>query len=129
MESRNTGATGTAGTGMTGTTGTTSTNTGVGSSTGTTGTTGGSGQVKQVASGIKGVFAKVHGAGEEIRGEFNGAVDEAFGEHTGVAKNSSVATAGRNEMETGKFASGTRQREGVDPAIGGGVGGRGERSV
>lgn len=47
-----------------------------GTTTTSTSTGTGSGQAKQVASGIKGVFAKIHGAGEEIRGEFNGVVDE-----------------------------------------------------
>lgn len=42
----------------------------------TTGTGTSGGQGRQIASGIKGVFAKIHGAGEEIRGEFNGAIDE-----------------------------------------------------
>lgn len=41
---------------------------------------GSGGQANQMASGIKGVFAKVHGAGEEIRGTFNQGVDEAFHE-------------------------------------------------
>lgn len=63
------------------------TNTNTGPGTTTTTTTGGGGlgkshggQGKQVGSGIKEVFAKVHGVGEEIRGEFNSAVDEAFNE-------------------------------------------------
>jgi len=123
MSATNTGNT----LGTTGTTPTTSTTGTTGHTTTGTTTGGGHGQAGQVASGIKGVFAKVHGAGEEIRGQFNGAVDEAFHENTGVAKNNSVATAGRNEMETGQFAHGTKQREGVQPDVG--LGGRSERST
>lgn len=67
-------------TGTTGTTPTTSTAGTTGNTTTGTTTGGGHGQAGQVASGIKGVFAKVHGAGEEIRGQLNGAVDEAFHE-------------------------------------------------
>jgi len=108
------------------TTNTNSSTMGAGTTTGTTGTSTG-GQGRQVASGIKGVFAKVHGAGEEIRGELNGAIDEAFHENSGVAKNQAVAQAGRNEMATGHFSQGTKQREGVQPDVG--LGGRGERSA
>lgn len=38
------------------------------------------GQVKQGASGVKGVLAAVHGAGESIRGQLNAGVDRAFNE-------------------------------------------------
>jgi len=119
MSATNAGSTpGTTGptTATTGHTGTTTTSTG----------TGGHGQAGQIGSGIKGIFAKFHGAGEEIRGQFNGAVDGAFHEPSGVAKNNDVATAGKNEMETGHFAHGTKQREGVQPGIGGG---RSQRST
>jgi hypothetical protein len=37
-------------------------------------------KVKESASGVKGMIAAVHGAGEKIRGEFNSGVDRAFNE-------------------------------------------------
>jgi len=65
--------------------------------------------------GVKGVAAAVHGLGEKVRGTFNKGVDDAFHEDQGVAKNSSIANAGDNEMATGKFAASTKNREGALP--------------
>jgi hypothetical protein len=44
------------------------------------------------SGGIKGAFAKVHGIGEAVRGEVNGAVDGAFGE---VSLLSQISSFGR----------------------------------
>jgi len=62
---------------------------------------------------VKGIAAAVHGAGEKIRGTFNKGVDDAFHENSGSAKNGSIASAGDNEMATGKFAASTKNREGL----------------
>ena len=37
-------------------------------------------KVKESASGVKGLAAAVHGAGEALRGTFNKEVDRAFGD-------------------------------------------------
>lgn len=68
-----------------------------------------------MGSAIKEIAAGVHGAGEKIRGTFNKGVDEVANEPTGVAKNSSIANAGDNEMATGRFAASTKNREGAVP--------------
>jgi hypothetical protein len=36
--------------------------------------------LREAGSDIGGVLAGIHGVGEKVRGEFNGAIDEAFGE-------------------------------------------------
>jgi len=83
---------------------------------GTTGTTGSSNPAaKDAASGVKGAFAAVHGAGEAIRGTVNGAIDETFDKGHGTAKDDLVTRAGVNEMETGKFSHSTKNREGAVP--------------
>jgi len=65
--------------------------------------------------GVKGLAAAVHGVGEKIRGKFNGGVDETFNDDQGVAKSTSIASAGHSEMTTGKFAASTQSREGMLP--------------
>jgi len=72
-------------------------------------------KVRQGASGLKGLAATVHGAGEAIRGKFNSSVDQAFNEPTGVAKNNAIAQQGAGEMDTGRFSHATKNREGVVP--------------
>jgi hypothetical protein len=37
-------------------------------------------KVKEMAHGVKGLFAAVHGAGENVRGSFNAGVDRTFNE-------------------------------------------------
>jgi hypothetical protein len=37
-------------------------------------------KIKESASGVKGLVAAVHGAGEALRGNFNKEVDRAFGD-------------------------------------------------
>jgi len=69
-------------------------------------------------SGIKVVLAGIHGAGETLRGEFNAAIDRAFGETAGEAKNENIARQGEQELNTGHFSTGTKAREGVIPGDG-----------
>jgi hypothetical protein len=87
--------------------------------TGTTGTAGttttsGEGMGHKLKSGI----AAVHGTGEALRGAFNAKVDEVGGDREGVAKNTAVQNQGLSEVETGNFAHGTKNREGVVPGDG-----------
>jgi len=67
------------------------------------------------ASGIKGVFAGIHGAGEALRGTVNSAVDEIAGDSHGKVKNDNITIGGVNEMESGNFTVGTKNREGAIP--------------
>lgn len=69
---------------------------------------------KGVGGGIKGVVAGIHGAGESIRGTFNAAVDRAFNEPEGVAKNEAIGREGEYEARSGQFAPSTKQREGFN---------------
>ncbi|OBT81902.1 hypothetical protein VE02_09284 [Pseudogymnoascus sp. 03VT05] len=64
-------------------------------------------------------LAAVHGTGEAVRGHFNTAVDDAFGESKGVQKNSRVENEGLNEIASGHFGTGTKVREGAAPGDGG----------
>ncbi|KAJ9241860.1 hypothetical protein DTO166G5_936 [Paecilomyces variotii] len=91
---------GNSGTATTGTTGTTDT-------TGTTGTSG------SKTGGLKGALAGIHGVGESIRGSIGKAVDDAFGDKEGVAKNEAVTREGQREIQTGNFAESTKAREGT----------------
>ncbi|KAF8858777.1 hypothetical protein BDZ45DRAFT_689776 [Acephala macrosclerotiorum] len=82
----------------------------------TTSTTGAGGSaVGGHGGGIEGIAAGIHGLGEKVRGEFNTAVDQSFGESEGVAKNRAVVDAGIMERETGRFAGSTKDREGAVP--------------
>jgi len=85
---------------------------------GSTNNTAGSG-LKDGVQGVKGVLAGIHGVGEKVRGEFNGAVDGAFNENgsqsEGVVKNAAVANAGDAERKTGQFTHATKNREGAIP--------------
>lgn len=56
-----------------------------------------------VGRDIKGAFAKGHGLGEIIRGEFNSAIDTLTGDKVGQAKNEEVARKGYREFETRRF--------------------------
>jgi len=80
--------------------------------------TGNSG-LKEGVHGVKGVLAGIHGVGEKVRGEFNGAIDGAFNENgsqsEGVVKNAAVANAGDAERKTGQFTHATKNREGAVP--------------
>ncbi|KAK6580312.1 hypothetical protein PZA11_007334 [Diplocarpon coronariae] len=53
--------------------------------------------------GVKGLLAGIHGLGEKVRGEFNGAVDVVAGDEEGLAKDHAVADAGDRERLTGTF--------------------------
>jgi len=75
-------------------------------------------KTQEAASGVKGLFAAAHGAGEKLRGEFNAGVDRTFDEKEGVAKNEAVARAGDGEMTTGRFTHSTKNREGAVPGDG-----------
>ncbi|ODQ50227.1 hypothetical protein SAICODRAFT_174024 [Saitoella complicata NRRL Y-17804] len=68
------------------------------------------------ASGVKGIAAAIHGAGEQLRGTFNSGVDAAFNDKEGVAKNEAVTQQGRNEVQTGEPGCG--QGLGANPASG-----------
>jgi len=76
---------------------------------------GGASSPHSAAQGIKGVFAGVHGAGEALRGTFNSAVDELAGDAHGKVKNDNITVGGVNEMESGQFTTGTKNREGAIP--------------
>jgi len=91
-----------------------------GAATTTTGTApagagAGAGAGHSAASGIKGVFAGIHGAGEALRGTVNSAVDEMAGDSHGKVKNDNITVGGVNEMESGNFTVGTKNREGAIP--------------
>ena len=65
--------------------------------TGSTGSgAGGTGQ--SIGQDIKNAVKGVHGVGESIRGNINTAVDSAFDDRQGEAKNKAVAQKGENEM-------------------------------
>ncbi|KUL87589.1 hypothetical protein ZTR_05788 [Talaromyces verruculosus] len=85
-----------------------------GTQTTDTGAGAGASGSKGVAGGIKGVVAGIHGAGESIRGTFNAAVDRAFNEPEGVAKNEAIGREGEYEAKSGQFAPSTKQREGFN---------------
>jgi len=86
-----------------------------GNSTGTEQTRSTGSKVKEMAHGVKGLFAAVHGAGEKARGDFNAGVDRTFNETSGEQKNRSLAVEGKQEMQTGMFSERTKEREGVVP--------------
>jgi len=69
--------------------------------------------VKEVAHGVKGLFAAIHGAGETARGTFNAGVDHSFNETSGEEKDRAVAAEGKQEMTTGMFSDRTKEREGT----------------
>ncbi|KAH8172275.1 hypothetical protein LIA77_09043 [Sarocladium implicatum] len=52
----------------------------------------------------KGVLAQGHGLGENIRGNFNAAVDTAFNDKQGQAKDEAVASKGAHEVINKDFA-------------------------
>ncbi|KAL4816788.1 hypothetical protein BDW67DRAFT_161562 [Aspergillus spinulosporus] len=58
---------------------------------------------ENAGSGVKGAAAEIHGMGESLRGGLGAAVDRAFGDEEGVAKNRAVAQQGDHEMSTGRF--------------------------
>ncbi|KAH8703482.1 hypothetical protein BGW36DRAFT_87344 [Talaromyces proteolyticus] len=66
----------------------------------------------QSDKGIKGAIAGIHGAGESIRGTVGAAIDRAFNDQEGVAKNQAIAREGEWEVKAGRFANSTKQREG-----------------
>ncbi|PBP25381.1 hypothetical protein BUE80_DR003823 [Diplocarpon rosae] len=65
--------------------------------------------------GVKGVLAGIHGLGEKVRGELNGAIDAVARDKEGIAKNRAVADVGDRERLTGNFAGETKNREGALP--------------
>ena len=70
------------------------TNTGAGNTGTAAGTTS-----QSVGHGIKDAVKGVHGIGESIRGNVNTAVDSAFDDKAGEAKNRAVAQKGANEID------------------------------
>jgi len=72
-------------------------------------------KVRESASGVKGLVAAVHGAGETLRGTFNKEVDRAFHDKEGEIKNDRIARQGEAEIQEGRFAKSTKNREGVVP--------------
>ncbi|KAL4900208.1 hypothetical protein BDW74DRAFT_182963 [Aspergillus multicolor] len=59
---------------------------------------------ERVGSGVRGVFASIHGAGEWLRGGINAAVDRTFGSEDGVAQNEAISRAGQEEIRSGRFS-------------------------
>ncbi|MCJ1392442.1 hypothetical protein MMC18_005309 [Xylographa bjoerkii] len=66
-------------------------------------TTAGSTTGKDSVGAVKSAVGGVHGMGEAIRGTVNGAVDTAFNDQAGEAKNRSVAAKGVAEMQDGEL--------------------------
>ncbi|MCJ1438804.1 hypothetical protein MMC27_008194 [Xylographa pallens] len=67
------------------------------------GTTAGSTAGKDSRNVVKSAVGGVHGMGETIRGTINGAVDTAFNDKAGEAKNRSIAARGVAEMQDGEL--------------------------
>ncbi|KAL3480536.1 hypothetical protein BJX99DRAFT_254526 [Aspergillus californicus] len=61
----------------------------------------------QLGTGVRGVFAAIHGAGEWLRGGVNAAVDRAFGSEEGVTRNKAISQAGQQEIRSGNFTGDT----------------------
>jgi hypothetical protein len=61
-----------------------------------------------IGNDIKSAVKGIHGTGETIRGTFNQAVDTAFDDKAGEAKNKAVAEKGIREVETGDRNFGAR---------------------
>ncbi|RDW67381.1 uncharacterized protein DSM5745_09247 [Aspergillus mulundensis] len=59
---------------------------------------------ERLGSGVRGVFASVHGAGEWLRGGINAAVDRTFGSEEGVSRNEAISRAGQEEIRSGRFS-------------------------
>ncbi|KAL2812654.1 hypothetical protein BJX63DRAFT_432543 [Aspergillus granulosus] len=59
---------------------------------------------ERVGSGVRGVFAGIHGAGEWLRGGINAAIDRTFGSEEGVRRNEAIARAGQQEISSGRFS-------------------------
>ncbi|MCJ1280746.1 hypothetical protein MMC26_000063 [Xylographa opegraphella] len=57
---------------------------------------------KDSMSAVKSAVSGVHGMGETIRGTIKGAVDTAFNDQAGQAKNRSIAAKGVAEMQDGE---------------------------
>ncbi|KAL4876438.1 hypothetical protein BJY04DRAFT_223071 [Aspergillus karnatakaensis] len=62
---------------------------------------------ERLGSGVRGVFAGIHGAGEWLRGGINAAVDRTFGSEEGVTRNEAISRAGQEEIRSGKFSRDT----------------------
>ncbi|KAL4924259.1 uncharacterized protein BDV17DRAFT_295576 [Aspergillus undulatus] len=58
---------------------------------------------ERLGSGVRGVFAGIHGAGEWLRGGLGAAVDRTFGSEEGVTRNEAIAQAGQEQIRSGKF--------------------------
>jgi len=76
-------------------------------------------KLRESASGVKGLAAAVHGTGEMLRGNINAIVDRAVNDKAGEARNNAIAAAGENEITTGQFSHGTKNREGAIPGADG----------
>jgi len=57
----------------------------------------------EAAGAIKSGLTGLHGAGEAIRGNVNQAIDSAFNDKEGTAKNQHVAERGLREMDDGQY--------------------------
>ncbi|KAL4865769.1 hypothetical protein BDV12DRAFT_174075 [Aspergillus spectabilis] len=62
---------------------------------------------ERLGSGVRGLFAGIHGAGEWLRGGINAAVDRTFGSEEGVARNEAISRAGQEEIRSGRFSRDT----------------------
>ncbi|KAL4937444.1 hypothetical protein BDV06DRAFT_73726 [Aspergillus oleicola] len=60
---------------------------------------------ERLGSGVRGVFAGIHGAGEWLRGGLGAAVDRTFG--SDPTKNDDIARAGQEQIRSGKFSDNT----------------------
>ncbi|KAL2826417.1 hypothetical protein BDW59DRAFT_160941 [Aspergillus cavernicola] len=67
----------------------------------------------QVGSGVRSIFAGIHGAGEWLRGSINAAVDRTFGSEEGATRNDAISKAGQEEIRSGRFTQSTQTGPGV----------------
>ncbi|PWW72217.1 hypothetical protein C7212DRAFT_348082 [Tuber magnatum] len=76
---------------------------------------------------IKGVVSGIHGAGEQIRGRFNSAVDAAAHDVEGQTRDAAVFERGRDGMRSGRIADDEQvdNFSPVNPGAGTGIGGGG----
>ncbi|KAJ5729262.1 uncharacterized protein N7483_003770 [Penicillium malachiteum] len=58
---------------------------------------------EDIGKGINGVAAKIHGAGETLRGALNATVDRAFGSHESAEWNEEISRRGEQEFKSKEF--------------------------
>lgn len=56
----------------------------------------------------------IQGVGESIRGTVGAAIDRSFKDYEGARKNEDIAREGEYEVQSGRLAASTKEREGFD---------------